>query len=278
MQFKFKSKIGLGTWLMGQNSGDQKKEIKAVEHALACGYELIDTAEMYASGMSEKIVGEALQNFGKSKRAGLTLVSKVLPSNASKKGVIKACESSIKRMGCDYLDLYLLHWQGAYPYKETLEGFLELESKGLIKHHGVSNFDCEQMKAWLIAEKALNARTCATNQVYYALNERGIEFELQGYLSQNKITTMAYSPLSTGLLANHKGLTAIAKKIDITPAQLALAWTIRQRDVVAIPKSVNPSRIEENLMATQISLGAQVLLELDALFAPPNRKTTLAVI
>jgi diketogulonate reductase-like aldo/keto reductase len=278
MQFNFKSKIGLGTWQMGQNPTKFDDEVHAVEHALAVGYELIDTAEMYANGVSEKIVGQALKNFGTSKRNHLTLVSKVLPSNASKSGVIKACEASLKRMGCEYLDVYLLHWQSSSPIQETIEGFMDLEARGLIKHHGVSNFDVGQMKKWLETEKTLGASKSVTNQVYYALNERGVEFDLIDYLDHEGISTMAYSPLGTGQLARHKDLTDLANKLALSAAQLALAWAIRKNRVIAIPKSVTPSRISENLKASEINLNHETLSALDSLFQPPRSKKSLAVI
>jgi diketogulonate reductase-like aldo/keto reductase len=274
----FSSKIGLGTWLIGQNKSAEKAEISSIEHALQIGYTLIDTAEMYASGNSEKLIGQALAHFGRAKRSTLTIVSKVLPSNASKAGVIKACEQSLRRLGCEYLDHYLLHWQGPYPYEETLEGFRVLEERGLIKHHGVSNLDTAQMKKWLKAENALGSSPCSTNQVYYALCERGVEFELYPYLREQSIAMMAYSPLGTGTLARHRALVELASSLGASAAQLALAWCVRQPNVVAIPKSVTPKRLEDNLAAADIVLSEATLLALDALFAPPRSKTPLAVI
>jgi diketogulonate reductase-like aldo/keto reductase len=181
-------------------------------------------------------------------------------------------------MGCEYLDVYLLHWQSSSPFEETIEGFMDLQSRGLIKHHGVSNFDVEQMKKWLKTEKTLGASKSATNQVYYALNERGVEFDLIDYLDSEGISTMAYSPLGTGQLARHKGLTELANKLSVTAAQLALAWAIRNNRVIAIPKSVTPSRISENLRASEINLDDETLSVLDSLFQPPRSKKTLAVI
>jgi len=275
----FQSRIGLGTWQMGEDPSQAKAECAAIRHALEVGYRLIDTAEMYADGVAESLVGKALGPFTSSRRTEVTLVSKVLPHNASKNGTIKACEASLRRMQCDYLDHYLLHWQGSHPYESTIEGFLTLQERGLIRHFGVSNFDRAALQSWRAAEENVGAPSrCQSNQVYYALNERGIEFDLLPAMNTLNVALMAYSPLGTGNLAQHAGLSLLAAEQGFTTAQLALAWILRHPHAVAIPKSTHIARIEENWQASQIQLSATVLTQLDALFPSPTRVNRLAII
>lgn len=151
---KFPGQIGLGTWHMGSSSAQREREVAAVRHALDVGYRLLDTAEMYADGGAERIIGSAIKSFGAARRSELTIVSKVLPNNASLDGTVRACEASIRRLGCDYLDVFLLHWPGSHPFTETLRGFEQLRQRQLIRHFGVSNFDLGEMKQWLRAEKS----------------------------------------------------------------------------------------------------------------------------
>jgi len=275
----FQSRIGLGTWQMGEDPSQAKAECAAIRHALEVGYRLIDTAEMYADGVAESLVGKALGPFTSSRRTEVTLVSKVLPHNASKNGTIKACEASLRRMQCDYLDHYLLHWQGSHPYESTIEGFLTLQERGLIRHFGVSNFDRAALQSWRAAEENVGAPSrCQSNQVYYALNERGIEFDLLPAMNTLNVALMAYSPLGTGNLVQHAGLSLLAAEQGFTAAQLALAWILRRPHAVAIPKSTQIARIEENWQASQIQLSATVLTQLDALFPSPTRVSRLAII
>jgi diketogulonate reductase-like aldo/keto reductase len=264
---------------MGENSRSESQEITAIEAAIGMGYRLIDTAEMYASGHVETLIGQALKQVGASAREKLQIVSKVLPSNASTKGTIQACERSIARMGCEYIDCYLLHWQGSYPYEATLEGLITLQERGLIRSYGISNFDTPDVLNWLAAEQRVGSpyRTVC-NQVYYALNERGIEFDLIPLLQEKGMALMAYSPLGTGELMRNPQLIAIAKEANLTPAQLALAWILRIPNTVAIPKTVNQTRLEENLTAKDLVLEASVLAKLDRAFPPPTRKKPLMVI
>ncbi len=275
----FHPKIGLGTWQMGESARSEAQEIAAIVAAIEMGYRLIDTAEMYASGYVETLIGKALQRVGKSTRDNLHIVSKVLPSNASTKGTIKACEASIKRMGCEYIDCYLLHWQGSYPYEETLEGLITLQERGLIGSYGISNFDAPDVLDWLAAEKNVGSpyRTVC-NQVYYALNARGIEFDLIPLLQEKDMILIAYSPLGAGTLMRNSQLIAIAKEANLTPAQLALAWIMRVPNAVAIPKTVNTTRLEENLIAKDLALEAGILAKFDRAFPPPTQKTPLHVI
>ena len=275
----FQSRIGLGTWQMGEDPSQAKAECAAIRYALEVGYRLIDTAEMYADGITESLVGKALESFASSRRTEVTLVSKVLPHNASKNGTIKACEASLRRMQCDYLDHYLLHWQGSHSYESTIEGFLTLQERGLIRHFGVSNFNVDALQAWRKAEKNVGTLFgCQSNQVYYALNQRGIEFDLLPAMNTLNIALMAYSPLGTGNLAQHAGLSLLAAEHNLSTAQLALAWILRHPHAVAIPKSTHLDRIEENWQASQIQLSATTLTQLDALFQSPTRPSPLAII
>src|SRR6202046_4544772 len=167
---QFPGRIGLGTWEMGADPAQRAQEIAAVKHALDVGYRLLDTAELYADGGAERVIGGALQAFGAARRAELCIVSKVLPGNASRSGTARACEASIKRMDCDYLDLYLLHSPGRHPLAETLRGFHDLVQRGLIRHFGVSNFDADELQRWLQAQQRLGAAPRAQcNQLYYCL-------------------------------------------------------------------------------------------------------------
>ena len=275
--------IGLGTWQMGERASAAASEVAAILHALERGIRLIDTAEMYADGESERRVGEALKAWGTTRRDELTLVTKVLPHNASRAGTVRACEESLKRLGTDYVDVYLLHWQGSHPFEQTLEAFAALRDRGLIRHWGVSNFDVAPLKRWHDTEIRMGFSTagmlaCATNQVYYSLLARGPEFDLLPGMQEQQMPLMAYTPLGSGALARDKRLMALAAQQGITAAQLALAWVIRSGQVVAIPKSSKIARIDENLAAGEVMLDDEILRQIDALFPPPSRKLSLAMV
>ena len=264
---------------MGEAARSEAEEIKAIEAAIQMGYRLIDTAEMYASGNAETLIGKALKIAGHSKRDQLQIVSKVLPSNASTKGTFAACEASIKRMCCEYLDCYLLHWQGSHPYESTLEGLIKLQERDLIRSYGISNFDTPHVLEWLSAEKNVGSPyQTVCNQVYYALNGRGIEYDLTLLLQERKIVLMAYCPLGAGELVRNPKVIAIANQAGVTPAQLALAWVLRQPNTVAIPKTVNIQHLQENLDAEKIRLDVGILDALDHAFLPPSGKKPLMVI
>jgi diketogulonate reductase-like aldo/keto reductase len=275
----FPGRIGLGTWEMGVAAAKRNQEIAAVKHALDIGYRLLDTAEMYADGGAERIIGSALKDFGAARRAELYIVSKVLPGNASRSGTARACEASIDRMGCDYLDLYLLHWSGPHRYTETLRGFDDLLQRGLIRHFGVSNLDVDELQRWLQAEKRLGlTATTQCNQLYYCVEARGIEFQLLSYQRARAIPTMAYSPLGRGSLARHPLLAQLGRERGVSAAQIALAWCLREPDVIAIPKSVDPARIEENLRAADLRLSRAQLEQIDQAFPPPSSKRPLEMV
>ncbi len=279
MSFQFQTRLGLGTWQMGESACTEAQEITAIASAIAMGYQLIDTAEMYGSGQAETLIGKALQRVGKSVRDHLQIVSKVLPSNASTKGAMTACERSIQRMGCEYIDCYLLHWQGSYPYEATLEGLIKLQERGLIRSYGISNFDAPDVHDWLVAEQNVGSPyQTVCNQVYYALNARGIEYDLIPLLEEKGMALMAYSPLGAGNLIRNSKLIALATEVGLTPAQLALTWVLRQPHTVAIPKTVHLERLKENLDSANLVLNSDLLDALNRIFPAPTQKKPLMVI
>jgi diketogulonate reductase-like aldo/keto reductase len=261
--------FGLGTWKMGEDSRHASAEADALKLGLDLGATLIDTAEMY--GNAETVVGEAIAG----RRDAVFLVSKVLPSNASRSGTIAACERSLKRMRTDRIDLYLLHWRGGVPLGETVEAFETLKAAGKIRHWGVSNFDADDMEE-LAALPA--GKNCQTNQVLYNLARRGPEFDLLPWCRKREMPIMAYSPVEQGRLARSGKLDAIAARHEATPAQVALAWAMAQPGVIAIPKSSRPDHIRQNIAALDLSLTPQDLAELDRAFPPPARKKPLEMI
>ena len=262
--------LGQGTWGMGERESRRSAEVTALRLGLDLGVSLIDTAEMYGDGGAEAVVGEAIRG----RRDEVFVVSKVLPSNASRRGTISACESSLKRLGTDRIDLYLLHWRGGTPLAETVAAFEELKAAEKIRNWGVSNFDAADM-----AELASvpNGNLVQTNQVLYNLTRRGIEFDLLPACRQRGIPVMAYSPVEQGALAGDARLVKIANRHDATPSQIALAWSL-QDGVVAIPKASEPGHVRENRAALDIRLSAEDLRELDRLFPPPTRKRPLEMI
>ena len=269
--------LGLGTWRLGENARTRRAEVAAVRQALEIGYRLIDSAEMYGDGGAEEVVGLALAEAlraGDCKREQLTIVSKVLPSNASQRGVVAACERSRKRLGIDTIDLYLLHWPGSHPLRETLQGFEQLQAQGAIARWGVSNFDLAAMKK-LIALPG--GEGCAANQVYYSLTERGIDFDLKPWQQQRALPLMAYCPIDQSALAGDARLAALAAPLGLSAAQLALAWTLRDGNVIAIPKAVRDTHLRENFGAADVALDAATLAALDTLFPPPRKPQPLAV-
>ena len=272
--------LGLGTWRMGEDAKRRADEVKAVREAIALGYRLIDTAEMYGEGGAETVIGQAI---GEALRANdvrrdeLFIVSKVYPHNASRRGTRDACERSLKRLWLDALDLYLLHWRGSHPLRETVAAMHSLVADGRIAHWGVSNFDVDDMEE---LEEATGAEGpgCAANQVYLSLGERGPEFSLLPWQRERGIPLMAYSPIDQGALAEDDGLAELAARLGVTAAQLALAAVIARPGVVAIPKAVRSAHLKENLAAAELKLDAATLAELDRLHPPPRRKTPLAMI
>jgi len=272
------SSLGLGTWRMGEDRARRPGEVAAVRGALETGWRVIDTAEMYGEGGAEEVVGAALASAlrsGSLTRDEVFVVSKVYPHNATERGTVAACERSLARLGLDHLDCYLLHWRGSVPLQATVDAFETLRSRGKIRHWGVSNFDVDDMVELV---NVPGGERCATNQVYYSLSERGPAFALVPWLQQHGMATMAYSPIDRGKLARHAALRKLASQRDATPAQLALAWLVTQRGVMAIPKATSKEHRRENLAALALTLGPADLAELDAAFPPPKRKRPLAMI
>ncbi len=263
--------LGQGTWNMGENPSDAKREVESLRAGLDLGMTLIDTAEMYADGGAEKIVGDAIRG----RRDDVFLVSKVYPWNASRKGTIEACERSLSRMGADRLDLYLLHWRGDHPLGETVEAFEALKAAGKIGAWGVSNFDTEDMEELLAVPSGGNV---AANQVLYNLSRRGIEFDLLPWCQQRNIPVMAYSPIEQGRILHHPELIRIAKANQATPAQVALAFLLERDGMIVIPKTANAARAAENRDAASLDITDEDWAALDAAFPPPARKKPLAML
>ncbi|WP_322884853.1 aldo/keto reductase [Sinorhizobium medicae] len=263
--------LGQGTWRMGENRAGAADEVRSLQAGLDLGMTLIDTAEMYGDGAAERIVGEAI----KGRRGDAFLVSKVLPSNASRTGTLAACERSQRNIGTDCLDLYLLHWRGGHPLTETVAAFEELKQAGKIRAWGVSNFDVDDMEELAAVPDGGNV---AANQVLYNLARRGVEFDLLPWCRGRGVPIMAYSPLDEGRLLNDADLIHIAKAHQATPAQVALAFLKTRSGVISIPKTGSAGRARENRDAMDIHLTAENLAELDRHFPPPKRKTRLEVI
>ena len=263
--------LGLGTWRMGERRDRREREIAAVKAGIDLGVTLIDTAEMYGEGEAEKIVGEAIAG----RRERMFLVSKVYPHNASRRGAVAACKRSLKRLGTDHLDLYLLHWRGDVPLAETVGAFQALQADGNIRAWGVSNFDSSDIEELLALR---GGDDCAANQVLYNLGARGVEWDLVPLCRGAGIALMAYSPLDQGRLLRERALQTIAAKIGATPAQVALAWLLQQHDVAVIPKAADVAHVHDNLSAARLHLDRAACEELDHTFPPPRRATSLRVL
>ncbi len=263
--------LGQGTWNMGDSGATRVEELKALRAGIDLGLNVIDTAEMYGNGRSEQLVGEAIEG----RRDKVYLISKVLPSNASRHGTREACERSLKRLGTDYLDLYLLHWQGRYPFEETIEAMLGLQQAGKIREWGVSNMDVEEMERFFSLP---GGDTCAANEVLYNLTRRGIEYDLLPWCRKHRIPVIAYSPVEQGRLLSHPVLTEIAHRHSATPSQIALAWVLREPGVIAIPKAATVKHVQENFKSLFIRLTDDDLAELDRAFPGPRKKIPLEML
>ena len=262
--------LGQGTWRMGEDARRRKDEVAALRAGVDLGMTLIDTAEMYADGEAEVVTAEATAG----RRDEVFIVSKVLPENATRRGTVAACERSLKRLRTDRIDLYLLHWRGSPPLKGTLEAFDELMRAGKIGAWGVSNFDQSDMEElWGPGGKA-----CATNQVLYNLSRRGIEHDLLPWCLKRHVPIMAYSPVEQGRLLRHRELQEVAKRHNATPAQVAIAWTMRRDGVIAIPKAGTVAHVTENVGALEVKLSAEDLAVLDKAFPPPKGPRSLEML
>jgi diketogulonate reductase-like aldo/keto reductase len=263
--------LGLGTWKMGESRSRRADEVAALRLGVDLGMTLIDTAEMYASGGAEEVVREAIAG----RRDEIFLVSKVLPSNASRRGVAQAVEGSLKRLGTDRLDLYLLHWRGSVPLAETVEALATAQRQGKILHWGVSNFDADDMAE---LESLEGGDAVQTNQVLYNLESRGIDFDLLPAAAKSGVPIMAYSPVGQGGLTTDRRLEKIAARHGVTQAQIALAWTLRNPQIISIPKATRLEHVRDNRAALDLTLTAEDLTELDTAFPPPRRKRPLEMI
>jgi diketogulonate reductase-like aldo/keto reductase len=262
--------FGLGTWRMGEHSDLFQREVDVIRAALDMGVTLIDTAEMYGEGGAEEVIGEAIRG----RRDELFLVSKFYPHNASRNGVIDACERSLRRMDCDRIDLYMLHWPGSVPLSQTFEALHELQDQGKIREFGVSNFNLSELQN--IPEADQSKLGC--NQVFYNLAHREVEWEVSAWCRQRSIPVMAYSPLDqASSLLRSPAIANVAERHTASPAQIALAWLLHQHGTVVIPKSSRPARIQENLDALAIELGSEDLAELDAAFPAPEHPVRLGM-
>lgn len=268
--------IGQGTWYMGQSSAHRAQEAAALRAGVELGLTVIDTAEMYADGGAEEVVGEAIHGL----RDRVTLVSKVYPWHAGGHKMREACEASLRRLKSDYLDLYLLHWPGEFPLAETVEAMEALVAQGKIRRWGVSNFDTDDMQAlWQVP----GGRRCATNQVLYHLASRGIEYDLLPWCQQQQLPVMAYSPLAQagrlrdGLM-NHPTLNGLAREKGVTVAQLLLAWIISHEGVMAIPKAGSIAHVKENAAVLELVLDENDIAVMEQVFPAPGRKTPLDMV
>lgn len=263
--------FGQGTWHMGEAGGYAAEEEASLRLGIELGITLVDTAEMYGNGRAEEIVARAAAGH----RDELFIVSKVLPYNASAKGTIEACERSLKRLKTDCIDLYLLHWRGSVPLAETLAAFDRLQLDGKIRHHGVSNFGVDDMREWAALK---GGSAVASNQILYNLTRRGPEWDLIPWCRERRITIMAYSPIEQGRMLGHKTLADVARRRGATPAQVALAWLLRQDGMMVIPKARNAGHLRENLGALDLTLDAADLADLDRGFPPPAGRSALGML
>jgi len=264
--------LGQGTWHMGEGERPPAQEAAALRLGVELGMTLIDTAEMYGEGRAEQVVAEAVTGM----RDRVFIVSKVYPQNATRRGTRVACERSLKRLGTDRIDLYLLHWRGSAPFAETVAEFEKLRAEGKIRHWGVSNLDVADMEAVLAAP---GGAACATNQVLYNPEHRGIEFDLLPWCAARRMPIMAYSPVGqAGRLLRAPALLRAAERHGVTVAQVAIAWSLRRAEVISIPKAGDAAHVRQNAAAAAIVLTEADLAEIDAAYPPPRRKHSLGML
>jgi diketogulonate reductase-like aldo/keto reductase len=264
--------LGQGTWQLGDRPERRSQEIAALQLGIDLGLTLIDTAELYGNGASEELVAKAIAG----RREKIFLVTKVLPSNATtRKKIVAACEASLRRLRVEHIDLYLLHWRSGEKLPVVVETFGELAKAGKIRHWGVSNFDVADMQE---LDGLPGGAKVASNQVLYNLSRRGIEFDLLPSMRQRGVNVMAYTPIEQGRILGQTALRQVAARHQATPAQIALAWVIRQEGVIAIPRAGSPDHVRENAGAVAISLTSRDLADLDRAFPPPMEPRALEMI
>jgi diketogulonate reductase-like aldo/keto reductase len=265
------SALGQGTWHFAERPERRTSEITSLRLGIDLGMTVIDTDEMYADGAAEVLVGEAIAD----RRDDVFLVSKVLPHHATRRGTVLACQASLRRLGTDHLDLYLLHWRGPIPLEETLAGFADLVAAGLVRYWGVSNFETPDM---VDLEPLSRGRAVTTNQVLYNLSRRAPEYDLLPWCRAHSIPIMAYSPIEQGRILHHPAVVEVAHRHRATTAQVALAWVLRFEDVNAIPRAATPEHVWENAAAAELQLTMADFIILDAAFPPPRDKVPLEVL
>ena len=271
-----KNKLGIGTWKMGEIPKNKNEEIASIRYALENGIRLIDTAEMYGNGNSEKLIAESIKDFDREK---LYLVSKVLPSNAGEKNIFKSCENSLKNLNVDYLDLYLLHWRGSIPFEETIRCMEKLKKDGKIKNWGVSNMDIDDMQELLSIP---NGKNCLVNQVLYHLASKGIEYSLKPLTDKNHITIMAYCPIAQGgrlknQLLSSKSVQELSKKYLISPIQVLLTYMLEKENTISIPKASKLEHMKEIVACRNIHFEKEDILLLDSEYPKPTKKIPLDI-
>jgi aldehyde reductase len=263
--------LGQGTWQMAEAGAGRREAIEALRLGVDLGMTVVDTAEMYGEGAVEEIVGEAIQG----RRDQVFLVTKCYPQNASRNRMAEACARSLRRLRTDRVDLYLLHWPGSVPLDETIDAFLRLKDEGKILDYGISNFDARGIgRFW----SRPGGAGIATNQVLYNLGERGIEWDLLPWCRAQGVPLIAYTPLGQGELLRHPALQRVARRLDASAAQVALAWLLTQDGVLAIPKAGRVAHVRENRKAADLVLSRADLAELDAAFPPPAGPSPLAIL
>lgn len=268
--------LGLGTWRLGESPAQRTAEVAVLREAIEIGYRLFDTAEMYADGGAEEVLGTALREalaMGL-ERDRVTVVSKFYPHHADRRHLRAACDRSRRRLGLDCIDLYLLHWRGNTPLEETVDTLQDLRRQGHIARWGVSNFDLDDLRELSLLP---GGEACASNQVYFSLGARGVEFEILPWQQQRGMPLMAYSPIDQGDLCQSNALQRLAAERSMPPATLALAWVLSREGVLAIPKAGRRVHLEQNFAAAALTLDAETLAALDASFAPPRRRQPLAM-
>lgn len=270
-------KIGQGTWYLGDDPAARNEEISALRKGVSLGMTLIDSAEMYGNGRSEKLVGEAIASL---KREELFLVSKVYPHHAGRDDIFRCCDASIRRMNAGYLDLYLLHWRGSIPLSETVECMEELVKRGKIRRWGVSNFDTDDMEELF---RVKNGERCAVNQVLYHLGSRGVEYDLLPWLKNHGVPLMAYCPLAQAGVLRRSLLTdrtvlQLAERHQVSPVQILLAFVVSRENVFAIPKSSTVEHTVQNAAAGDIILSEEEIEKLNKAFPAPSSKTFLDIV
>lgn len=270
-------RLGMGTWFLGEKQKTREQEIDALQAGIKAGVTLIDTAEMYGNGKSEVLIGEAIKPFDREK---LYLVSKVYPHNAGRGKISRSLDQTLEHLGTDHLDLYLLHWRGSIPLRETVECMEEFVQQGKIKSWGVSNFDTDDMEElWSVP----NGNHCVVNQVLYHLGSRGVEYDLLPWMVQHNVSLMAYCPLAQGgnlrkEMQRNPILLKIAEKHGITVMQLLLAFVLQNEHMIAIPRSGKKEHVLENTAVQGVTLSKEDLADLNKAYPAPGMKMQLDIV